>query len=457
MTKRAAIYCRISDDREGRRLGVKRQREDCIALAGRLGYTFTADDIYPENDTGASSRSKKPRPKFDRMVELARAGQYAAVIAYSSSRLTRRPLENELLIALYEKHGVMIHYVNTNDNDLSTARGRRRARDDAARDAEEVEELAERVARTAKQRAEEGRPNGGTRPFGWSADDRTKLDPVEHRAIKTMARRALRGDSLRSIAAYLTARGVPTVTGAEWSPTAVKGILTNPRLIGTRMYRGKDVGVGDWQPALPRQTYDDLQLLLTDESRRIAMSNQVRRLLTGIALCGECGQPMVGKTLMRKGQPKIDRYLCKACRLYRTAGPIDEYVTGAVIEYLRTAGDDPDEGVDPKLLKQIEKTREKIKRTQAMFAAADDMTPEDLLEALRPLKDRLQSEEALVRRRERSTVVAAAMGPDAADRWERFELGTKRLIIMEVLEIRILRTIRGKHGFDPDSVVLRLK
>ncbi len=36
MKKRAAIYCRISDDREGLGLGVKRQEEDCLALAERM-------------------------------------------------------------------------------------------------------------------------------------------------------------------------------------------------------------------------------------------------------------------------------------------------------------------------------------------------------------------------------------------------------------------------------------
>ena len=455
MTKRAAIYCRISDDREGRRLGVQRQEEDSRAIASHRSYTVT--DVYIENDTGASSRSKKPRPKFDRLMELARAHQYDAIIAYSSSRLTRRPLENELLIALYEKHGVLIHYANTNDNDLSTARGRRRARDDAARDAEEVEELAERVARTARQRADEGRANGGTRPYGWSAGDRTKLDPAEHKIIKLMARRALRGDSLRSIAAYLNKRNVPTVTGAAWSSTAISGMLTNPRLVAIRMHRGEEVGVGDWAVALPRQTYEDLRALLTDKSRRIAMSNQVRRLLTGIALCGECRQPVAGKTVVHKGRPKVDRYLCAGCHLYRTMEPIDEYVTGAVVEYLRTAGDDPDEGVDPALLKQVEKTREKIQRAQARFAEVDDMTADDLIEALRPLKERLRFEESQIRRREKSTAVAAASGPDAAEKWDRFDLGTKRLIIMEVLEIRILRAVRGKRGFDPASVGLKLR
>jgi site-specific DNA recombinase len=455
MLKRAAIYCRISDDREGQRLGVQRQEEDARAVAKTRGYEVT--DLYVENDTGASSRSRKPRPKFDRLLELARSNQYDAVIAYSSSRLTRRPKENELLIDLYEKHGVLIHYANTNDNDLSTARGRRRARDDAARDAEEVEELAERVARTAKQRAKEGRGNGGTRPYGWQEKDRRELDRREHKILVEMADRALAGESMRSIAADLNRRKIKTVMGAPWSSTAIRGILINPRLVGDRMYRGTKVGVGDWDPALSRDTYDQLVALLTDRSRRIAMSNRVRNLLTGIALCGECGARVTAKTQMRTNQPKTDRYLCAHCNLYRTKAPIDEYVQGAVIEYLRTAGEEPDEGVDPKLLKQIEKTREKIRATQAKFAVVDDMTPDDLIEALRPLKDRLRSEESLVRRRERSSIVAAAMGPDAEAKWEGYELGTKRLIISELLEVRILRTVRGRRGFDPASVRMRVR
>ncbi|MER5688882.1 hypothetical protein [Streptomyces sp. NPDC002205] len=35
--RRAAIYCRISQDRGGAGLGVARQEEDCRALCARLG------------------------------------------------------------------------------------------------------------------------------------------------------------------------------------------------------------------------------------------------------------------------------------------------------------------------------------------------------------------------------------------------------------------------------------
>jgi site-specific DNA recombinase len=34
---KAAIYCRISDDRAGAGLGVERQRTDCVQLAAVLG------------------------------------------------------------------------------------------------------------------------------------------------------------------------------------------------------------------------------------------------------------------------------------------------------------------------------------------------------------------------------------------------------------------------------------
>lgn len=451
MPKRAAIYCRISDDREGRRLGVQRQEEDCRAVADHRGYEVA--EVYIENDTGASSRSRKPRPLFKQMMDLARSSTYDAVIAYSSSRLTRRPKENELLIELYEKYGVLIHYANTNDNDLSTARGRRRARDDAARDAEEVEELAERVSRTARQRAEEGRGNGGTRPFGWRVDDRRKLDPKEHAVLVEMADRVLSGESLHSVAEDLNRREVKTVKGAPWSPTSIRGILTNPRLVGVRMYKGEEVGPADWEPALPQETYDRLRMLLLDKTRRIAMSNKVRNLLTGIALCGECGQTVAAKVQINESGRRR-RYYCAACNLYRTQAPIDAMVEAAIIEYLRNLGPEPARDTDPEVVARIEMLQEKIRDTQAAFAADDVMTAADLLEVLRPLKEQLRFEERKVKRKTRSVEVTEASGPDAEKRWRSLPLGVQRLIISELIEVKIMRQVRGKHGFDPDSVKL---
>lgn len=451
MQKRAAIYARISFDPEGKEAGVQRQEEDCRALAERLKVSDVT--VFIDNDISASTRSKKKRVQYEAMIKAAREGQFDMIIAYSNSRLTRRPREAEDLIELYEQHGVKIKTVVSGEDDLSTADGRMTARIKASVDAAEAERAGERIRRASEQRAAQGRPNGGTRPYGWQAEDRSKLDPREHAVIVEMADRALAGESLRSIAADLNRREIPTVKGAPWSPTAVKGILVNPRLVSVRVHDDKEVGPADWEPALPRETYDRLRALLLDKTRRIAMSNKVRNLLTGIALCGECGQTVAAKVQVKDGRRR-KRYYCGDCNLYRTQAPIDAMVEEAVIEYLRTLGPEPARGTDPEVLARIEMLRQKIRDTQAAFAADDVMTAQDLLEVLRPLKEQLRFEERKVKRKTRSAEVTAASGPDAAQRWEDLPLGVQRLIISELIEVRILRYTRGKHGFDPETVKL---
>jgi len=74
--------------------------------------------MVSDNDISASTRSKKPRPGFDRLLSLIEAGQIKDVYAYSASRLTRRPAEFETLIQLAEQKGVTFHVV-TGHIDLS--------------------------------------------------------------------------------------------------------------------------------------------------------------------------------------------------------------------------------------------------------------------------------------------------------------------------------------------------
>jgi site-specific DNA recombinase len=141
----AGIYLRISDDREGRELGVTRQREDCTALAERLGASIY--DVYNDNDRGASRYSKKPRKDYERLLADARAGKLNMIIAYTTGRLTRRPREHEDQIDLAQDFGVQFAYVRSPSFDLNTAAGRRIARTLAASDAGEPDDISERVER----------------------------------------------------------------------------------------------------------------------------------------------------------------------------------------------------------------------------------------------------------------------------------------------------------------------
>src|SRR5687768_9114572 len=91
---RAAIYCRISDDRRGLGLGVERQREDCAEMADRNGWRVVG--TYPDNDT--SAYSGKPRPQYLTLMQAVAEGGVDVIIAWHPDRLHRSPAELESFI-----------------------------------------------------------------------------------------------------------------------------------------------------------------------------------------------------------------------------------------------------------------------------------------------------------------------------------------------------------------------
>jgi DNA invertase Pin-like site-specific DNA recombinase len=138
-------------------------------LAERLGWTLHPDrPVYSDNDIGASTKSRKARPEFADLLAAVRAGTVDGIVYYSTSRLTRRPMEYEGIKALVEDTGVRLASVVSGQVDLTTADGRLMGGIMAQFDAAEAERISERVRRTFVQHRESGRPHTtGTRPFGY--------------------------------------------------------------------------------------------------------------------------------------------------------------------------------------------------------------------------------------------------------------------------------------------------
>src|SRR4051812_48114271 len=87
----AAIYCRISNDREGNAAAVQRQEADCRALAERKGWPVA--EVLADNDISAYSR--KARPAYKQLLAGIQAGTIDAVIVWHLDRLHRSPAELE--------------------------------------------------------------------------------------------------------------------------------------------------------------------------------------------------------------------------------------------------------------------------------------------------------------------------------------------------------------------------
>jgi site-specific DNA recombinase len=358
----AGIYCRLSDDREGQRLGVIRQETDNKGLVARLNGAVHR--VFSDNDTSVGPTSNKPRPDYADMLKEARAGQINTVVAYSTSRLTRRPREVEDLIDLAVEYGIRFYFVVSPPWDLNTADGRERARQDAARDRGEVERLQERIIRKKRQSAESGEYPGGIRAYGIGhligvnpanakeVRDWTKLDESEVKVMREIADRILAGDSQLMIVKDFADRGILTSKGYPWTVGKLKRTLLNetyvqfdpsdPEKRGTRLHNGnKHRAV--W-PAIFTQTEHGMLLNYFKHNPYNWQQGQViarRYLLTGFTKCGSCGGDMRGMGKTDDNGKYIRRYGCKKYNLrgevvgcnsvFRIAEPLELLVTEAVL------------------------------------------------------------------------------------------------------------------------------
>lgn len=461
----AVIYTRISRDDTREAKGVSRQEKDCRMLAERLGLSVVA--VFSDNDRGASTRSRKDRPEYTEMVRRARAGEFSTILAYSTSRLTRRPLESEELIRLVEHDGVAIRTVTAGDYRLDTADGRAVARTLAAWDAAEAERTAERVQRAALQRAEEGRTHGRT-PYGWAKVDGVEvLDPETAPVVAEGVRRALDGQSLRSIAMDFNARGLVGPNGGPWGTTQLKQVLRRERNCGRRVYRREVVGMGKWPAIVSEDQHDMVVALLTDPGRRTSRGMELRHPLSGLLICGRCGGRCRSTTGAKYVTPegaearRPQSYACSECYKVRAKiEDVDAVVLGLVEGRLAM----PDAPMlfagDPEGLAAATAERDGLRAR--MDRAADDyadgvITAEQLARITGRLRPRLAEAEAAVRSAGAPSSLSAFDGRvPPLEAWKVASVAVRRVVIDTLLEVTLAPTGSGRL-FSPERVQYRWK
>ncbi|MBV8528317.1 MAG: recombinase family protein, partial [Candidatus Dormibacteraeota bacterium] len=297
-----AIYCRISHDPSGERLGVRRQQVDCMEHARRAGWAIA--EVYVDDDRSAYN-PKKPRPEYERLLQDIELGRRDGVLVWRLDRLHRQPRELEAFIVLCDKRDVALATV-TGDVDLATSQGRLLARAWGAFAAHECEVRAERQRRANLDRAQRGvLPRPAFRLYGYTKGT-MRIRSAEAKVIRELASRVLAGESLRAISADLNCRRIRTAAGGVWQSSTLRALLVNPVLAGISCYRGQPVGRGAWNGILTRRQSARLRLHLTDPARGNGRGVNRSYPLRGVIRCGRCGGLMVGATrLGRRG------YLCR--------------------------------------------------------------------------------------------------------------------------------------------------
>lgn len=475
MTERSGLpsglYVRISDDREGLELGVERQEADLRNAAARAGDEVVA--VYSDNDRGASTRSTKPRPEYDRLMADARAGRLGKIWAYTSSRLTRRPMEHEGQIQLAEQCGIVYGYIRSPSFDLNTANGRMVARILAAKDANESEETGERIQRAFVQKREKGEYLGGGRLFGWEADGETPRR-LEYVALVDACDQILAGMSLRAIAHAWNRAGLSTSRGNRWLVTTLRQVLLRPRNAGLVVHEGQIVGKYPWWENAPlaEEVWSLMCAVLTNPERRTAAGNQPRWLGSGLYVCSGCEQPSLRVGWSASAQHRLYRCAGRVPavegrrHVARAAVPLDEYVEELIVARLSRddavdLAHDDRPGVDVRALRVERLTALERLRQLDDDLDADRIDRDRWLRRNGHLKERLaqiDAELAPVGRLNPYTGVVDADDPAVVwygsrpDRSDGLPLAQRRAILDDLMVVTVQPVVWKNGPFDPDRI-----
>ena len=484
MTVRAAIYLRISEDRTGEGLGVARQRQACEQLCAARGWKVV--EVLEENDTSASG--DRPRPLFTRLLEMIEVGEVDAVVVWHADRLVRRLVDLERVIELCERNCVKLATVS-GDLDLSTDAGRLNARILAAVARNEVERKSARQRAAFEQAAAAGKPTGGRRAFGYTADH-LHLEPTEAPIAAEMFQRFAAGESLGEIMRDLNKREILTPRGFKWTTGTVKTVLKNPRYAALRgvrrvklVARGRTssaegghlqrehwysvAGRAVWPAIVDEATWRACERRLRDPARAKYYTGSTQQyLLSGLAVCGVCGRKLKSGT--NQGGRTLKCPEGPGRHVVRRAVRIEEFVVAVILERLRR----PDaielvqlrsgQGVDLRRLREEAEGLRKNLGEYAEDAGAGRLTRQEYFVLREAAHVRLAGIDEQLANASRKDVIAAVVGTgrDPIEAWEACSLSAKRAVIDTLCTVRVMPARPGRPKsdlFNPASLRIEWK
>jgi site-specific DNA recombinase len=506
---RAAIYCRLSKNRKGKKSNVKEQERDCRAYVEAQRWLLV--DVYVDDGVSASENSDKPRDEFIRMMADVRAGHIDMIVTSEITRLYRRPREVEELLDPVDKfrYDVELQTVDPRPRrwDIRSAIGRAELRAAVNQAAEYAAYISEKVKTKFRHRADDGRWHGGHPGYGFDYtpmlrdSEGDELEPeivtVNEEQAEIFRRRVvwqvLRGGNAGRIGTICTAlndAGIRTASGKRWRQGNLHPILVKPAIAGLVKHPDKpDLVRARWGTFVECLQHPDsesgcngaiisecdwhkLQLLLAKPARERDTFSAQSALLTGYVYCGN---PECGKKLVTSRDQRGKRiYACKrnshreGCdKIRRLADPIDQLVMELVIATLEDSNITIPipEGDDFTALKAEEK---RLEERQAQLAI--DHYRLDVIGRVPYLaaNEALESDLAMIRRKlDRATahrhVKELPVGEVAQAEWDAHanDLAWRRELVGLLIEQIIVKPMQTRHvrhhphfgaRFDPDSI-----
>ena len=357
----AAIYVRLSKE-DGDVAGASKAESNSISNQKELIRNFLKDKedivVVSERVDDGYSGSSFERPGFQQMLEDIRRGSVDCVIVKDLSRFGREYIDTGRYIErLFPALGVRFIAVNDHYDSLKgDGQGdeilvpfKNLINDAYCRD------ISVKIRSHLEVKRKNGEFIGAFAPYGYQKDgeDRHRLvvDTYAAGVVQDIFRMKLHGMSQDAIAGKLNGDGILSPmdyknsmginfrtafrvkAASGWSPVAVRRILENEVYIGNlvqgrqstpnhKVRKSIRKDKGDWvrveknhEPVVSERDFAVVQKLLGMDTRT-APDREGVYLLSGVAVCGDCGAPMVRKVSSVNGK----RYCYYICSGHKAGG-----------------------------------------------------------------------------------------------------------------------------------------
>ena len=338
----AALYARVSSDRQDVDLSVAAQLRALRDFAERHGYVVAREYI----DEAESGRVAD-RPEFRKMLDEAQRADapFQEILVWKFSRFTRKREHAVAFKSMLRRRGIRVTSITEHADDTPTGKLMEAIIESV--DEFYSENLAQEVTRGMREAASRGFFLGSRAPYGYrrvkvgdGGKERPTLeiDSAVAPIVQEMFERSARGQGLKEICNDLHERGI-TKGGKRWQKNMLHYVLTNEAYTGTAVW-GKTAKEGQtpdpvrvpdaWPAIVSREMFDAVQAGMQARAPKMQSPARVgsKFLLSGLLQCGVCGKPYTGQSaksgrfayyvcnkLLREGAGACDAQYLNATRM----------------------------------------------------------------------------------------------------------------------------------------------
>ena len=392
MSKKVAIYCRVSTTEQAEEgYSIDEQNIKIREYCEREGHEIY--NLY--EDRGISGKNITNRPGIKQLLQDATENKFDLVIVWKLNRISRKLLDILNIVELLNKHNIAFRSL-TENFETETPSGKLQLNIMGAIGEFERETIAENVKMGLLARAKEGRWNGGV-VLGYDLVELNnegkkrkntvlKINEKEANTVRRIFELYSQGHGYKAVVNRVNKEGHKTKRNREFAVSTVKEILQNPVYIGKIRYNVRQdwskkrrnninanpiLSDGIHEPIIDVETWNKVQVILKERSKKHNKIYDSEFPLTGILRCPVCGAGMTinRSTAKRKdGTRRINEYY--SCGNWKNKGTAvcnsnsirvevaDEYVLNKIMEVIN------DETILRKVVDNINKNKStKLKPT----------------------------------------------------------------------------------------------